>query len=61
LSQAQKITAAGENPSEVNPAELKKLFGRGADTAKALDYSRHNPTDYARKRELARLLDIDGR
>src|SRR5579872_2655232 len=58
MSNAQKIAAAGEDPSRVNPAELKKLFGRGSDTKAALDYSRQNPSDYARKRELAKLLDL---
>jgi hypothetical protein len=60
LSNNQKILAAGEDPSSVNPAELKKLFGRSADSKAALDYSRQNPSDYAKKRELARLLDIYG-
>jgi hypothetical protein len=61
MSQSQKILAAGVDPSTVNVHELKKLFGRGADTAMALDRSRQNPSDYARLRELARLLDLDGR
>ena len=61
MSQSQKIAAAGEDPSTVNVAELKKLFGRGANTEYALDYSRASASDYAKKRELARLLDLDGR
>jgi hypothetical protein len=61
MSQSQRIVAAGQDPTSVNVHELKKLFGRGADTAAALDYSRQAPSDYARKRELARLLDLDGR
>jgi hypothetical protein len=60
LSNAQKIAAAGENPNDVNLSELRKLFGRGCDTKAALDYSRQNPSDYARKRELSKLLDIYG-
>lgn len=60
LSNDAKIRAAGEDPTNVSIPELKKLFGRGADTAKALDYSKQNPSDYARKRELARLLDVYG-
>lgn len=60
LSYDAKIRAAGEDPSNVNLTELRKLFGRGADTAKALDYSKQNPTDYAKKRELAKLLDLYG-
>jgi hypothetical protein len=60
LSNDAKIRAAGEDPANVSIPELKKLFGRGCDTAKALDYSKQNPSDYARKRELARLLDVYG-
>lgn len=60
LSQNQKIAAAGIDPSTVNAQELKKLFGRGCDAKAALDYSRQNPGDYAKKRELAKLLDIYG-
>jgi hypothetical protein len=60
LSNAQKITAAGIDPSTVNVAELKKLFARGCDTKAALDYSRQAPSDYAKKRELAKLLDLYG-
>jgi len=60
LSNDAKIRAAGEDPANVSIPELKNLFGRGADTAKALDYSRQNPSDYAKKRELARLLDVYG-
>ncbi len=60
LSNDAKIRAAGEDPANVSIPELKKLFGRGADTAKALDYSKQNPSDYAKKRELAKLLDLYG-
>lgn len=60
MSNNQKIAAAGEDPSRVDLVELKRLFGRGADTQSALDYSRQNGADYARKRELAKLLDIYG-
>jgi hypothetical protein len=60
MSQTQKIAAAGEDPGTVNTTELKRLFGRGCDTEAALDYSRQNPADYARRRELARLLDLYG-
>lgn len=60
LSNNQKISAAGVDPASVNVEELRRLFGRGADCKKALDYSRQNPSDYAKKREIARLLDLYG-
>lgn len=60
LSNSQKISAAGVDPASVNIAELKKLFGRGSDSKAALDYSRQAPSDYSKKRELAKLLDIYG-
>lgn len=60
LSQSQKIAAAGVDPSTVHVEELRRLFSRKADTKAALDYSRQAPSDYAKKRELAKLLDIYG-
>lgn len=60
LSASQKIAAAGIDPATVNAKELQKLFGRGSDTAAALDYSRQSPADYTKKREIAKLLDIYG-
>jgi hypothetical protein len=60
LTDAQKIQAVDVDPASVDKVQLRALFGRGHNTADAVDFSKANPRRYAALREAAKALGIYG-
>jgi hypothetical protein len=57
---AQKIQAMDIEPKSVDMAQVRALFGRGADGIAAVDFQKANPKRYAALREVAKALNIYG-
>jgi len=63
MTQAQKFAAVGIDPQTVTPEtkeHARRIFGRGADTAAAVDLSRANPGRYKQLKEVAQITGVYG-
>lgn len=60
LTDSQKIQAVNVDPASVDKVQLRALFGRGHNTADAVDFSKANPRRYAALREAAKAIGVYG-
>jgi hypothetical protein len=60
LTDSQKVAALGVDPSTVNLAEAKKIFGRGSDPKLGSDLMKSDPVKYRTLREVARAVGSYG-
>jgi hypothetical protein len=61
LTEAQKLSALGLDPSTVDKNQLRTLFGAKSDGSYAVDFQKTNPYRYKQLREAALALNITGK